>query len=65
MKVSQLLKVMDKDENICIEDCDKTVDDMEIYCGAVRGIKKDDPINKMHVVAIAAVDDLICVGVRA
>lgn len=64
MRVSQLLKVMDKDENICIEDCDKTVDDMELYCGAVRGIKKDSPINKMHVVAIVAVNDLLCVGVQ-
>lgn len=65
MKVSQLLEVIDEDEKICIEDCGKTVDDMEIYCGAVRGIKKDSPINEMHVVAIVAVDDLICIGVRA
>lgn len=64
MKVSQLLNVMDKDEQICIEDCDKTVDDMELYCGPVREIKKDDPINKMHVVAIVAINDLMCVGVQ-
>lgn len=64
MRVSQLLNVMDKDEQICIEDGNKTVDDMELYCGPVRGIKKDNPINKMHVVAIVAVNDLICVCVR-
>lgn len=64
MRVSQLLKVMDKDEDICIEDYNKTIDDMELYCGAVRGIKKDDPINKMQVVAIVAINDLLCVCVR-
>lgn len=64
MRVSQLLNVMDKDEQICIEDGNKTVDDMELYCGPVREIKKDNPINKMHVVAIVAIDDLMCVGVQ-
>lgn len=64
MRVSQLLKVMDKDEQICIDDCDKTVDDTELYCGPVSGIKKDNPINKMHVVAIVAINDLMCVGVE-
>lgn len=64
MRVSQLLNVMDKDEQICIEDGNKTVDDMELYCGPVRGIKKDNPINKMHVVAIVAINDLMCVAVQ-
>lgn len=61
MKVSQLLHVMDKEDLISIEDYNAPIDKMTIYEGAVRGIKRDDAINKMHVYGICAVNDTICV----
>lgn len=61
MKVSQLLHVMDKDDPIVIDDYDAPLDNMTLYEGVVRGIKKDDPINKMHVMSICACNDLILV----
>jgi len=51
MKVSQLIHAMDRDEEIVIDDYDAK---MTIYEGAVRGIKKDNPVNKMHIESIAA-----------
>ena len=59
MKVSQLLHVIDKDDTIVIEDFEKPVTKMQIYVGPVRGIKKDNPINKMHVAGITAVNDTL------
>lgn len=59
MRVSQLIHVIDKDEMIVIHDFDKPIDKMKIYTGAVRGITKDNPINKMHVTCITATDDTI------
>lgn len=61
MKVSQLLHEIDKDELVMIDDLDRNGDDITIYAGAVKGIKKDDPINKMHVEGIAAVGDTIMI----
>ena len=61
MRVSQLLKAMDKDDMIVIDDYDKPVDDMTIYDGTVRGIKRDNPVNKMHVASICANNDKILV----
>ena len=64
MRVSQLTCVMDKDETIVINDFNKPITDMEIYVGAVRGLKKDNPINKMHVSCISAVNDTIFIVVE-
>jgi hypothetical protein len=61
MRVSQLLKVMDKDDEIVIDDFGKPIDKMMIYNGAVRGIKRDDPINKMHIYSVNAYDYTIIV----
>lgn len=61
MKVSQLLHAMDKDDLIVIDDYDKPIDKMTLYKGNVRGIKRDNPINKMHILSICADDDTILV----
>lgn len=61
MKVSQLIHVMDRDDDIVIDDYDAPMDRMRIYSGAVRGIKKDNPINKMVVMSVCADNDAILV----
>lgn len=59
MRVSQLLKVMDKDDAVVVDDYDAPIDRMTIYQGSVRGVKRDDPINKMHIMSVCANDDTI------
>lgn len=61
MKVSQLIHAMDRDEEIVIDDYDAPVDKMTIYEGTVRGIKKDNPVNQMHIESIAVCNDTIIV----
>ena len=61
MKVSQLLHAMGKEDKILIEDANNTVDRMTLYHGEVRGIKRDDPINKFHVEYILADGETIVV----
>lgn len=64
MKASQLLHAMDKDDMIVIDDYNAPIDNMTIYEGTVRGIKRDNPINQMHVSSICAKDDTILVLVE-
>lgn len=59
MRVSQLLKVMDRDDFVVVDDYDAPINKMTIYKGSVRGIKRDSPINKMHIVSVCANDDTI------
>lgn len=54
MRVSQLLHVMHRDDYITINDFDKKIDSWEIYRGPIKGIHKDNPINRMHVMTVAA-----------
>lgn len=61
MKVSQLIHAMDRDDEIVIDDYDAPFDKMTIYEGTVRGIKKDNPINKMLIESVCAVNDTILV----
>ena len=61
MKISQLTKVMDKDDEIIIDDGNKKIDRNRVYRGTVRGIKRDNPINKMHVVVIYPYDNKLLV----
>ena len=61
MRVSQITKVMDKDEWIEIND---GFGEGQLYRGPVRGIKKDAPFNKCHVQALAAIHDEIFVLVN-
>ena len=61
MRVSQLIHCMDRNDEIIIDDFDKPIENMTLYKGVVKGIKKDDPINKMHVVSICADDDKVLV----
>ena len=64
MIVRELVDLMDKKESICIEDINKQIDNMEIFCGSVGYLKQDNPIMNMEVVGIVAVNDLICAAVR-
>lgn len=64
MRVSQLIHAMDRDDSIIIDDFDAPIDKMNLYSGTVRGIYKDNPINKMHIKSICADDDVILVLVR-
>ena len=59
MIVSQLLYVMEKDDFIMIDDADACIDNQTIYIGTVRGITRDNPINKMHIDCICANNDII------
>ena len=61
MKVSQLLHVMDRDDDILIQDESLPIDQMTLYEGTVRGIYKDNPVNAMHVTCVQAIGDLIAV----
>ena len=61
MRVSQLIHAMDKDDMIVIDDYNAPIDNMTIYQGTVRGIKRDNPINQMHVSNISVIDDTILV----
>lgn len=57
MRVSQLIHA----DEIVIDDLDAPIDKMTIYKGSVRGIKKDNPVNKMHIESICAENDTILV----
>ena len=61
MRVSQLIHAMDRDDLIIVNDGNKRISNMEVYNGEVRGIKKDNPINKYHVHHIFADGDTIVV----
>ena len=61
MRVSQLLHAMDKDDTVIIDDGAARVDRMRIYDGPVRGIKRDEPVNRMHVHHILADGDVIVI----
>lgn len=61
MRLSQLIHAMDRDDDICVSDYGAPIDKCLLYDGIVRGIKKDNEINKMHVVNVTASDDVVCV----
>lgn len=61
MRVSQLIHAMDKDDMIVIDDYNTPIDNMTVYEGTVRGIKRDNPINQMYVLNICAKNDTILV----
>ena len=64
MKVSQLLHAMDREDDIIIENGNERIDRMTIYKGEVRGIKRDDPVNRMHVEHVFACDNVMVVLVN-
>lgn len=64
MTVRELIDLMTEEEDICIEDLEKPVDDMELYCGSAGDLKQDDPIMDMEIIGIVAVNDLLCACVR-
>ena len=64
MKVSQLLHAMDREDDIIIGNGNERIDRMTIYKGEVRGIKRDDPVNRMHVEHVFACDNVMVVLVN-
>lgn len=65
MTVRELIDLMDEKESICIEDIDKQIDVMELYCGKASDLKQDNPIMDMEIIGIVAVNDLICAAVTS
>lgn len=65
MKLSQLLKVMDRDDGIIVNTADQNVgiNRKRLYTGTVRGIHKDSPLNKGHIKFLRAMDDSILVEI--
>ena len=61
MRVSQLIHAMDRDDLIIVNDGNKRITNMCVYEGVVRGIKKDNPINRYYVHNIFADGDTIVV----
>ena len=61
MKISQLIQVMDKDDEIIIHDDDEPMDRNLVYQGTVGGINRNDSIERMHVVVIFPDDDKLMV----
>ena len=64
MKVSQLLHAMDREDDIIIENGNERIDRMTIYKGEVKGIKRDNPVNRMHVEHVFACDNVMVVLVN-
>lgn len=65
MKLSQLIHAMDRYDTINVMDAKSSVplNKKCIYSGEVKGIFKDNPINKCHVKFVAAVHDELVVEV--
>jgi hypothetical protein len=51
---------MDKDDTVVIVD----LYEGELYCGFPGGIKRDDPLNRMHVDSLAACDGDLVIFVK-
>lgn len=63
MRLSQLTRRMDKDDEICVMDSEASIDQNLLYEGRVRGIRREDPLNGAFVECICAADSVICVAV--
>ena len=62
MKVSQLTRLINKDDEIIIlNDEELDLDKVSLYRGSVKGIKRDSQLNKYHIVNISAYDGIILV----
>ena len=59
MTVSQLLRVMDPDELVFIDDYDAPIDHNRLYQGYVGDIREDDPMKDMVVESICAGDEVL------
>lgn len=64
MRVSQVLHAMDKDDTVVIVDLYGEGDEGELYCGFPGGVKRDDPLNRMHVDTLAACDGDLAIFVK-
>lgn len=65
MKLSQLLYNLERTQPIVIDDYVLPIDRNNLFIGEVHDIKKDNPINKMHIESICADGSIICVLVNS
>lgn len=56
MKISQLLTIIDEDEQIFISDDNAPIFEMPIFSGRAGDIENDNPINEMNIINITAAD---------
>ena len=63
MRLSQLTRRMDRDDEIRVCDYFAPCGRNPLYEGRVRGIKRDDPINGMPVSHVYACEDTIVVEI--
>lgn len=63
MRLSQLTRRINRDDMIMVFEQNAPVDQNLLYEGRVRGIKRDNPINRMSVSHVCAVGDTIVVEV--
>lgn len=64
MVLSQLLKIMNRDERIIVNNCEAVpLTHKCLYSGQVRGIYKDSPLNKGDVKFLMAAGDDVLVEI--
>ena len=54
MKISQLLTIIDKSDEIIISDYNASISEMFLFVGCAGDIENDNPLNEMNVVNITA-----------
>lgn len=63
MKVSQVLHAMGKDATVQIFDSTVPIGKDVLYEGEVRGVKRDSPLNRLHVCTLMAMDYMLVIDV--
>ena len=64
MELSQLTKLMDEDDEIIVGDLDAPIDEMELFSGKVKELRRDNPINKGRVTSVCAANDTMLVTIE-
>lgn len=64
MRLSQLTRRMDRRDEIQVCLLGEPIDRNVAYSGAVRGIGRDDPLNRMSVNHVCACEDVLLIEVR-
>ena len=64
MRLSQLTRRMNRGDEICVCLFGAPIDRNELYRGAVGGIGRDDPLNRMSVSMVLADGDVLIVEVE-
>lgn len=64
MRLSQLTKVMNRNDRITVMLSAAPVDQMCLYDGMIRGIYRDNPINRGHITTLLAYDNVVIVEIK-